>query len=42
MTWKSVPTAIDLRTIIGAGSRIDKLVQIGHNVRLGRCCAIAA
>ena len=29
-------------TVIGAGSRIDNLVQIGHNVRLGRCCAIAA
>ncbi|MDR3441333.1 UDP-3-O-(3-hydroxymyristoyl)glucosamine N-acyltransferase [Telmatospirillum sp.] len=29
-------------TIIGAGSRIDNLVQIGHNVRLGRCCVIVA
>jgi len=27
-------------TVIGAGSRIDNLVQIGHNVRLGRCCVI--
>jgi UDP-3-O-[3-hydroxymyristoyl] glucosamine N-acyltransferase len=29
-------------TIIGAGSRIDNLVQIGHNVVLGRCCVIVA
>ncbi len=29
-------------TVIGAGSRIDNLVQIGHNVRLGRCCVLAA
>lgn len=29
-------------TLIGAGSRLDNLVQIGHNVRLGRCCVIVA
>lgn len=29
-------------TVIGAGSRIDNLVQIGHNVRLGRRCVIVA
>lgn len=29
-------------TIIGVGTRIDNLVQIGHNVRLGRCCIIVA
>jgi UDP-3-O-[3-hydroxymyristoyl] glucosamine N-acyltransferase len=29
-------------TVIGAGSRVDNLVQIGHNVRLGRCCVIVA
>jgi UDP-3-O-[3-hydroxymyristoyl] glucosamine N-acyltransferase len=29
-------------TIIGAGSRLDNLVQIGHNVRLGRGCVIVA
>ena len=29
-------------TVIGAGSRIDNLVQIGHNVRLGRGCVIVA
>jgi UDP-3-O-[3-hydroxymyristoyl] glucosamine N-acyltransferase len=29
-------------TIIGAGTRIDNLVQIGHNVRLGHCCVIVA
>jgi len=29
-------------TVIGAGSRIDNLVMIGHNVRMGRCCVIVA
>ncbi len=29
-------------TVIGAGTRLDNLVQIGHNVRLGRCCVIVA
>ena len=29
-------------TVIGAGCRLDNLVQIGHNVRLGRCCVIVA
>ena len=29
-------------TVIGAGSRLDNLVQIGHNVILGRCCIIVA
>jgi UDP-3-O-[3-hydroxymyristoyl] glucosamine N-acyltransferase len=29
-------------TVIGAGSRLDNLVHIAHNVILGRCCAIAA
>lgn len=29
-------------TVIGSGSRLDNLVQIGHNVRLGRCCVIVA
>jgi UDP-3-O-[3-hydroxymyristoyl] glucosamine N-acyltransferase len=28
-------------TQIGAGSIIDNLVQIGHNVVLGRCCVLA-
>jgi len=28
-------------TIIGAGTRIDNLVQVAHNCRLGRLCAIA-
>jgi UDP-3-O-[3-hydroxymyristoyl] glucosamine N-acyltransferase len=39
-------TAIDrgsLRdTVIGAGSRLDNLVQIGHNVRIGRLCVLVA
>ena len=29
-------------TVIGAGTRIDNLVQIGHNVRVGRACVIVA
>lgn len=29
-------------TVIGAGTKIDNLVQIGHNVRVGRGCVIAA
>jgi len=29
-------------TIIGEGTKIDNLVQIAHNVRIGRHCAIAA
>jgi UDP-3-O-[3-hydroxymyristoyl] glucosamine N-acyltransferase len=29
-------------TIIGAGSRIDSLVQLGHNVRLGKGCIIVS
>lgn len=39
-------TAIDRGTgpdtVIGAGSKIDNLVQIGHNVRLGRGCVVVA
>ncbi len=29
-------------TIIGAGTKVDSLVQIGHNVRIGRGCMIAS
>ncbi|MDQ2762197.1 MAG: UDP-3-O-(3-hydroxymyristoyl)glucosamine N-acyltransferase, partial [Pseudomonadota bacterium] len=29
-------------TVIGMGSRLDNLVQIGHNVRIGRFCVIVA
>jgi UDP-3-O-[3-hydroxymyristoyl] glucosamine N-acyltransferase len=29
-------------TIIGSGTKIDNLVQIGHNVQLGRGCVIVA
>jgi UDP-3-O-[3-hydroxymyristoyl] glucosamine N-acyltransferase len=29
-------------TVIGAGAKIDNLVQIGHNVRLGRGCVLVA
>jgi len=30
------------RTLVGAGSKIDNLVQIGHNVTIGRMCALSA
>jgi UDP-3-O-[3-hydroxymyristoyl] glucosamine N-acyltransferase len=29
-------------TVIGAGTRIDNLVQIAHGVQLGRCCVLVA
>ena len=29
-------------TIVGAGTKLDNLVQIGHNVVLGKCCLLAA
>ncbi|MCB9831305.1 MAG: UDP-3-O-(3-hydroxymyristoyl)glucosamine N-acyltransferase [Planctomycetes bacterium] len=29
-------------TVIGSGTKIDNLVQIGHNARIGRSCIIAA
>jgi UDP-3-O-[3-hydroxymyristoyl] glucosamine N-acyltransferase len=29
-------------TVIGRGTRLDNLVQIGHNVRTGRACVIVA
>ncbi len=29
-------------TVIGAGTKIDNLCQIGHNVRIGRSCVVAA
>jgi UDP-3-O-[3-hydroxymyristoyl] glucosamine N-acyltransferase len=29
-------------TVVGAGSRLDNLVQIGHNARLGRGCVIVS
>ena len=29
-------------TRVGEGTKIDNLVQIAHNVRIGRCCLIAA
>jgi UDP-3-O-[3-hydroxymyristoyl] glucosamine N-acyltransferase len=28
-------------TIIGAGTKIDNLVQVAHNVRTGKCCLMA-
>lgn len=30
------------RTVIGEGTKIDNLVQIGHNVRIGRHCVIVS
>jgi len=29
-------------TVIGPGCRLDNLVQVGHNVQMGRCCVIVA
>ena len=29
-------------TVIGAGTKIDNLVQVGHNVRIGKVCLIMA
>ena len=29
-------------TVVGQGTRLDNLVQVAHNVRIGRYCAIAA
>ncbi len=29
-------------TIIGPGCRLDNLVQVGHNVQMGRCCVVVA
>ena len=29
-------------TVIGEGSKLDNLVHVGHNVRLGRNCLLAA
>jgi UDP-3-O-[3-hydroxymyristoyl] glucosamine N-acyltransferase len=31
-----------LDTVIGAGSRVDNLIQLGHNVRMGKGCVLAA
>ena len=44
--WIGANTTIDrgsLRdTVIGAGSRLDNLVQVAHNVRVGRLCVLVA
>jgi len=29
-------------TVVGAGSKIDNLVQIGHNVKIGKRCSLSA
>lgn len=29
-------------TVIGDGSRLDNLIQVGHNVHTGRCCVLVA
>lgn len=29
-------------TVIGAGTKMDNLIQIGHNVVIGKCCVIVA
>jgi UDP-3-O-[3-hydroxymyristoyl] glucosamine N-acyltransferase len=38
----SVDRATTGNTIIGKGTKIDNLVQIGHNVKIGRHCVIIA
>ena len=30
------------RTVVGAGSKVDNLVQIGHNVIIGKACSLSA
>lgn len=29
-------------TVVGAGSKLDNLVQVGHGVQIGRCCLVCA
>ena len=29
-------------TVIGAGTKIDNLVQVAHNVKIGKCCLLTA
>lgn len=29
-------------TIVGTGTKMDNLVQIGHNVKIGKCCLLAS
>lgn len=38
----SIDRATTGRTIIGEGTKIDNLVQIGHNVKIGKNCIIVA
>jgi UDP-3-O-[3-hydroxymyristoyl] glucosamine N-acyltransferase len=35
-----IDRAMFASTIVGAGTKIDNLVQIAHNCRIGRCCII--
>ena len=47
MTWKSVPTPPSTapalaKPSIGEGTKIDNLVQIGHNCVIGKHCLIVA
>jgi UDP-3-O-[3-hydroxymyristoyl] glucosamine N-acyltransferase len=37
-----IDRAMTGETRIGAGTKIDNMVQVGHNVRVGRSCLIAA
>lgn len=30
------------KTVIGSGTKLDNLIQIAHNVKIGSCCAFAA
>ena len=38
----TIDRAVSDSTVIGSGTKIDNLVQIAHNVRIGRGCLIAA
>ena len=38
----TVDRATTGRTVIGAGSKLDNQVQVGHNVRVGQHCALSA
>ena len=38
----AIDRGVSDNTVIGAGTKIDNLVQIAHSVRIGRHCAIAA
>ncbi|MDF1535058.1 MAG: UDP-3-O-(3-hydroxymyristoyl)glucosamine N-acyltransferase [bacterium] len=38
----TIDRAVMGETVIGAGSKLDNLIQIGHNVRIGKNCILVA